>query len=45
MRHAIRVDSAANAESWRTFFAPDDLARLREATSDVWPRFYSVDDW
>ncbi len=44
-RHAIRVDSAANAESWRTFFDADETARLREATREVWPRFYSDEDW
>lgn len=44
-RHAIRVDSAAGADSWRTYFGDDEVARLREATRDVWPRFYSDDDW
>jgi hypothetical protein len=44
-RHAVRAHSAAVAESWRTFFSTDDAARLREVTREVWPRFYSDEDW
>ena len=44
-RHAVRADSAAVAESWRTYFDADETARLREATLEVWPRFYSDEDW
>jgi hypothetical protein len=44
-RHGIRADSAANAEAWRTYLGADQVARLREATREVWPRFYSDDDW
>lgn len=44
-RHAIRLDSAANVEGWRARLAPEEIARLRAATADVWPRFYSDDDW
>ena len=43
--HAIEVDSAANAESWRTTFDEAQIARLRELTAEVWPRFYSDADW
>jgi hypothetical protein len=43
--HAVELDSAASAERWRTQLAPVEIARLREATHDVWPRFYSDDDW
>ena len=43
--HAIRVDSAAVAESWRAYFDAAETARLREATREVWPRFYSDEDW
>ena len=44
-RHAVRAHSAAVAESWRTYFGPDEIAHLREATREVWPRFYSDEDW
>jgi len=44
-RHAVCADSAAVADSWRTYFDADETARLREATREVWPRFYSDDDW
>jgi hypothetical protein len=43
--HGFQVDSAANAESWRSRLDPADIARVRESTADVWPRFYSDDDW
>ena len=44
-RHAVRAHSAAVAEGWRSFLTPDEAARLREATREVWPRFYSDEDW
>jgi len=44
-KHAVRADSAAVAESWRAYFGADEVARLREATREVWPRFYSDEDW
>jgi hypothetical protein len=44
-RHAIRLDSAANAKRWRSRLTADEIARLREATADVWPSFYSDEDW
>ena len=43
--HAIERDSAASAERWRTQLSPTNIARLREATQDVWPRFYADGDW
>ena len=43
--HAVRLDSAASARRWRTQLTPDEIAWLREATQDVWPRFYADGDW
>jgi len=43
--HAVDLDTARAAESWRTIFEPDEIALLRERTRDVWPLFYSDDDW
>jgi hypothetical protein len=44
-RHAIELDSAASAERWRTQLTEAEIARLRESTQDVWPRFYADEDW
>jgi hypothetical protein len=44
-KHAVRVDSAANVGRWRARLPEADAARLREATGDVWPRFYADEDW
>ena len=43
--HAIRVDSSANVGRWRNVLTPREVDDVREATRDVWPRFYSDDDW
>ena len=43
--HAVRLDSAASAGRWRTQLTREEIVRLREATQDVWPRFYADDDW
>jgi hypothetical protein len=43
--HAVRLDSAASAKRWRTQLTPEEIARLRQATHDVWPRFYVDADW
>lgn len=44
-RHAIELDSAASAGRWRTQLTPAEVARIRESTQDVWPRFYADEDW
>ena len=44
-RHAVSAHSAAVAESWRTFFDAGETARVRELTGEVWPAFYSDEDW
>jgi hypothetical protein len=43
--HAVELDSAASLGRWREQLAPDEIQTLRERTSDVWPRFYSDEDW
>lgn len=43
--HSTRVASAENVERWRARLTPSELDLLREQTRDVWPRFYSDDDW
>jgi hypothetical protein len=44
-KHAVELDSAASAKRWRTELTLDEIARLRDLTHDVWPRFYADDDW
>jgi Sulfotransferase family len=43
--HAIELDSAASLGRWREELTREEIDTLRERTSDVWPRFYSSEDW
>jgi hypothetical protein len=43
--HAVELDSAASLGRWRDELTREEIATLRERTSDVWPRFYSDEDW
>ena len=43
--HAVELDSAASLGRWREELTPEEIETLRERTSDVWPRFYSNEDW
>jgi hypothetical protein len=43
--HAVELDSAASIGRWREDLTADEIETLRERTRDVWPRFYSDDDW
>jgi Sulfotransferase family len=43
--HAVDLDSAGAAGRWRTQLAPAAVELLRERTRDVWPSFYSDEDW
>lgn len=43
--HAVELDSAASLGRWRDDLTPDEVETLRERTRDVWPRFYSDEDW
>jgi hypothetical protein len=43
--HAVELDSAGAVSRWRTILEPDEVDFLRERTRDVWPRFYSDEDW
>lgn len=43
--HAVALASAASLGRWRRDLTPDEVETLRERTRDVWPRFYSDDDW
>jgi hypothetical protein len=43
--HDVELDSAASLGRWREQLTEDEVETLRERTGDVWPRFYSDDDW
>ena len=43
--HAVELDSAASLGRWREQLTAEEIETLRERTADVWPRFYSDDDW
>ena len=43
--HTLRRDSRANIATWRTRLTDDEIARVRQATAEVSPRFYGDDEW
>jgi sulfotransferase family protein len=43
--HAVELDSAASLGRWRDDLTSEEVETLRERTRDVWPRFYSDEDW
>ena len=43
--HAVSLASAASLGRWRDDLTPAEVETLRERTRDVWPRFYSDEDW
>jgi hypothetical protein len=43
--HAVELDSAASLGRWREQLTPQEVETLRARTRDVWPRFYSDEDW
>jgi Sulfotransferase family len=45
-RHGtVRRASSAATRVWRTRLSAEDIARVREGTADVWPRYYDESDW
>lgn len=43
--YAVELHSAASLGRWRDELTAEEVATLRERTRDVWPRFYSDEDW
>jgi hypothetical protein len=43
--HSVELASAASLGRWRDDLTVEQVEKLRERTRDVWPRFYSDEDW
>jgi hypothetical protein len=43
--HDVKLASAASLGRWRAQLTPEEIESLRESTRDVWPSFYSDEDW
>jgi Sulfotransferase family len=43
--HDVKLASAASLGRWRARLTPEEIGFLRESTRDVWPSFYSDEDW
>ena len=43
--HSVELASAASLGRWREQLEPAEVEFLRERTRDVWPRFYSDEEW
>jgi hypothetical protein len=43
--HDVKLASAASLGRWRSQLTPEEIDFLRESTRDVWPSFYSDEDW
>lgn len=43
--HETQLDSRANLDNWRRRLEPEEVARVRELTSDVAARFYPEEEW
>ena len=43
--HDVKLASAESLGRWRTQLSLDEIEQLRESTRDVWPSFYSDEDW
>lgn len=41
----LRIDSAANVHSWKKRLSAGEIEQIRDGTQDIWPDFYSDEDW
>lgn len=44
-RRAVRRDSRAAKDTWRSRLAPDEIDRIRAETEEIASRFYDPEDW
>lgn len=43
--HSVRLASGESLRNWSRILDAEEIARVREVASDVWPAYYSDDDW
>lgn len=43
--HSIRLNSRASLQSWKKRLNEEEIARIATITAEVWPYFYSQDEW
>lgn len=43
--HSIRLNSRASLQNWKHRLAEEEIARIRKITADVWPFYYSEEEW
>ena len=41
----IERNSAAAAKAWKNLLSKEEIDRVRRGTEDIWPIFYSLDEW
>lgn len=41
----LRRDSRANTQYWKRRLTKDEVAYLKKETADIWPHFYTEEDW
>ena len=43
--HGLKPDSQSNIFNWKNRLAPEEIQRIRQATEDISPAFYTDEDW
>ncbi|MBI1184020.1 hypothetical protein GC194_07105 [bacterium] len=41
----MQRNSKANISYWKNKLSTEEIERIKELTSDIWPHFYTPDDW
>ncbi len=43
--HSVNLDSRSNLSNWQKRMTAAEIDRVYELTKDVWPKYYTEDDW
>jgi len=43
--HSVKLDSRANLGNWKKRLTPEEITRIHKMTEDVFPLFYSDNEW
>jgi hypothetical protein len=41
----LKRDSSSNIWNWKSRLEPEKIEQTRECARDIWPHFYSDEDW